>query len=245
LNATLLDTRAARFDLTVNGSHNHNELLKLGEGVQPIIQGVQQFREGYSLGGYWAPPVTYADSNGDGLITKNEVTLGDTAVFVGNVLPSDEMSISPTLNLFNRVSISGLLDYRGGFRQYNNTEEFRCRFAICRGLNDPSAPLWEQARAVNTVLFGGGRSAAPYIESARFWKLRELSLTVFAPQSWAQRIGARQLNLVLTGRNLATWTNYTGLDPEINQVATSNFVQREFLTQPPIRMWLARVNVSF
>ncbi len=245
LNATLLDRRAAKLDLNITASHNHNELLQLGKGINPIIQDKQQFRNGYPLGGYWDRPVTFKDKNGDGIITANEVTLGDTAVFLGNVIPADEMSVTPTLTLFDRVRISGLFDYRGGFRQYNNTEEFRCRFAICRGLNDPSAPLWEQARAVNTVLFGGSRSAAPYIENAQFWKLRELSVTVFAPRSWAQRVGASRLDLVITGRNLATWTNYTGLDPEINQTASSNFVQREFLTQPPIRMWLARVNISF
>ncbi len=245
LNATLLDRESVKLALDVSGSHNRNELLKLGEGIEPIIQDKQQFREGYSLGGYWDNPITYKDANGDGIISSDEITRGDTAVFIGNVLPANQVSITPTLTLYNRVRISTLFDYRGGFRQYNNTEEFRCRFAICRGLNDPSAPLWDQARAVNTVTLGGSRSAQPYIENASFWKLRELSLTLFAPDEWAHRVGAQRMNLVITGRNLVKWTNYTGLDPEINQTATSNFVQREFLTQPPIRMWLARVNITF
>ncbi len=245
LNATILNSNTAKLDLGISGAHNRNKLLQLGEGIEPIIFGIQEHKPGYPLGGYWSKPVSFNDQNGDGIITKDEVTIGDTAVFLGNVLPANEISVTPSLTLFNRVRVTSLFDYRGDFRQDNFTEEFRCRFSTCRGLNDPNAPLAEQARAVNTGLFGGGRSSEPYVEDASFWKLRELSVTLMAPDSWAHKLGGSRLNLVLTGRNLGTWTNYDGLDPEINENGGANFSQDEFLTQPPIRTWLARVNFSF
>ena len=57
---------------------------------------------------------------------------------------------------------------------------------------------------------------AGYIEDASFVKLRELSLTLLAPNDWARRVGSTNLSLTLAGRNLATWTDYTGFDPELN-----------------------------
>jgi len=56
---------------------------------------------------------------------------------------------------------------------------------------------------------------------------------------------ARHLSLTLAGRNLGTWTHYPGFDPEINGQGQANFSTRDFLTQPPVHYWIARINVSF
>lgn len=245
LTAQLLDLASVGWDVAATGSFNDNELLELGEGIEPIIQGVQRFVEGFPLGGFWERPVSWEDANGDGVIAADEVEVGDEEVFLGSVIPERQVTIQSSIMLFARVRISGLLDHRGDFKQYNFTEEFRCNgnFAICRGLNDPTAPLWEQARAVQDA--AGDASGAPFIEDGDFWKLREVSVTFLAPDAWATRIGAERLQLVLTGRNLATWTDYTGLDPEVNQLGQNNFTTRDFLTQPQKRTWVARVNLSF
>ena len=84
-----------------------------------------------------------------------------------------------------------------------------------------------------------------YFEDAGFLKLRELSLTYIAPPEWASRIGASSLSLTLTGRNLATWTSYKGVDPEVSQSGQFNFSVADFLTQPPVRYFVGRVNVTF
>jgi len=36
------------------------------------------------------------------------------------------------------------------------------------------------------------------------------------PESWASRIGSKNLSFSVTGRNLALWTKYSGGDPETN-----------------------------
>ena len=41
------------------------------------------------------------------------------------------------------------------------------------------------------------------------------------------------------------WTDYTGLDPEINNFGQANFSQAEFNTQPSVRYWTTRVNFTF
>lgn len=245
IRADLLNLRQAQWDMSVSGSVTSNELIALGEGVEPVIFGAQRFQEGFPLGGFFDKRVTSNDADENDIIGADEVTVEDTVSFIGNSFPGREVSIQSSLRLFDMIRISGLLDHRGDFYQYNFTEEFRCRFAICRGLNDPDAPLFEQARATQTVTRGGARSGFPYIEDASFWKLREASVAFLIPDRWMGRFGVSNSSLVLTGRNLATWTDYTGLDPELNSSPTANFSSSDFLTQAPIRTWIIRLNVGF
>jgi TonB-linked SusC/RagA family outer membrane protein len=252
LSALVFQSEPASFEITFTGSINHNKLLDLGEvngsPITPIIFGLgantQRHQNGYPLGGYWQPPIeSWSDANGDGIIAADEVVVGDTAVYLGSPYPTRELAVAPKLTFFKYFQLSGLVDYRGGFKLYNGTEDFRCAvFATCRAINDPTAPLWEQARAVADFQYA---TVAGYIEDASFTKLREIALTITAPSSLAQRAGLNGLSLTLAGRNLATWTDYTGADPEVNFAGQANFSQADFLTQPPVRYFTARVNVNW
>jgi hypothetical protein len=84
-----------------------------------------------------------------------------------------------------------------------------------------------------------------YLDDGWYIKLRELSVTFFGPQSLARIIGADRVNLTVTGRNLWTITDFTGLDPESQMDGDSNFGSEEFLTQPPVRYFTARLQVTF
>jgi len=246
VNAQILNLPEVRLDLTVTGSTSRNRLTTLGEGVDPIIFGLggnsQRHQPGFPLGGYWAEPMTFEDRNGDGLISVAEITIAEEQVFRGTPFPTRQISVNPTATLFNIVRVSALFDHQGGHKLFNSTEEFRCGLTqTCRGINDPNAPLHEQARAVAAFEF---ENIDGFLEDADFVKLRELAVTFMAPTQIAQRWGFRDLSLTLSGRNLATWTDYTGLDPEVNFAGQANFSTADFLTQPPVRFFTARVNVG-
>ena len=131
------------------------------------------------------------------------MTLADDASFLGQPLPQTELSITPSVSFLRFFRVHGVMNYRGGFKVYNSTAQFRCAvFLNCRGANDPSVGLEEQARIM---------------ASAR----------------------------AISGRNLATWTDYTGFDPEINFNGTSNFSTAEFLTQPQVRYFTARLSIGW
>ena len=247
INTRLIDSRSVAWDLALSGSVYDNELVELGEGVEPIIFGfgLQRHAEGYPLGGYWARPITgFEDANANGIIEAGEVTVADDAVFRGRALPNKEASLNSTLTLFSgRVRVGTQFDYRGGHYLDNAIESFRCTPVLnCRGLVDRTAPLEEQARAqavLNEATEWG------YYEPAWFIKLRELSLTLFAPDSWARRFRASRLSLTLAGRNLWTITDYSGVDPEVNAFAQDNFATSDFESQPQVQYWTARLNIGF
>jgi len=114
-------------------------------------------------------------------------------------------------------------------------------FGICAGREVPGTSLGDQA-AAQTALQG---VETGYYQDAGFLKLREVSVTYFAPATWASRLGANALSFTVTGRNLVTWTNYKGVDPELNTIGQFNYSVADFLTQPPVRYFLARINVTY
>jgi hypothetical protein len=68
------------------------------------------------------------------------------------------------------------------------------------------------------------------------WKLREASVSYRVPARLVQQyIGARSASLGLTMRNIHTWTNFLGLDPESDQ----------FLSVPQDKRWTIKFTVAF
>ncbi len=244
INGTLVRNAMLTWDFSLTGSTNSSKVVDLGEGIEPIVFNVvQAHKNDYPLGGYWERPFEFEDVNGDGIITTDEITIGDTTEFLGYSRPRYEVSLFNAFDVGSWLRISGLFDYRGGHKLWNYTEVFRCRFRICQPLNDPSASLDDQARATAAALTST-QTVAGYIEPAWFIKLRELSFTFFAPQSVARLFGSDRASLTISGRNLLTITDYTGLDPEVQEYA-GNFGSDDFLTQPQVRYWTARVQLTF
>src|SRR5262249_7994697 len=62
-----------------------------------------------------------------------------------------------------------------------------------------------------------GTNADAYIEDATFFKLREISITYDLPESFVKLLGPMtSAQIGISGRNLLTFTPYTGLDPEVS-----------------------------
>ncbi|MCH7891585.1 MAG: hypothetical protein IH921_08790 [Gemmatimonadetes bacterium] len=84
-------------------------------------------------------------------------------------------------------------------------------------------------------------TSKPYLESASFIKLREMSLSLdvtrFAQRFWS---GARNARLSLTGRDLLIITGYWGSDPEARWVP-----ERGLARQPPSELWAYPPSRSF
>jgi len=226
------------------------------EGVTTLTLGLigdlQRHAEGYPLGGYWGRRIVSAeDKDGDGIINPFapcpaeatcELTLSEEEEFLGSAIPLRQASVSTSITLFNVARLYALADYRGRYKQANFTELLRCLTGICLGANSTTASPEQQARLA-AVLQGSFSGA---VEDASFWKLREVALTLMAPERWARRVGARGLSLTLSGRNLHTWTDYSGLDPEVSALGPlGGFLNLDVATQPQIRQFTARLTVDF
>jgi TonB-linked SusC/RagA family outer membrane protein len=252
-NSRLVDRRNFGLDVTVNASTNSNRLISLG-GTPPQIGTTVRAVEGYPVFGLWARPITgWDDKNGDGILTYNsdaalnEVFVGDSSEFRGYSQPRHFVTVTPVVELFNRrVRISSLFDHRGGNRWYNNTERIRCvSRQNCNGLMNPNASFEDQAMVVATRDHPA-RTLDGFFQDGSFIKLREVSLQYSFAPSLAQRLRARSLSFVATARNVAKWTDYRGVDPESDFVATTGSDSpSEFQTIAPPSYLIFRFNVGF
>jgi hypothetical protein len=223
--------------------------------VDDIIFGLsgdtQRHTPGYALGAYFQPRILgWEDVNNNGIIEPGEVDITDEAEFIGNPIPSRQISVAPELSIFNGlVRVTSLFDHQGGHHLYNATDDTRCSLSVgffrCRSNFDPETPEATQAR--NAAVFQTGTFAG-FIEPGDFWKLREVTVTLRAPQRWVDRVpgGMGGVSLSLSGRNLKTWTNYSGVDPEVSFSGhQANHTSADYFTQPPLRYLTARFSVNF
>lgn len=259
LRGQILDLPNAKLDVTATYAGNKTKLtdigrLASGEKISPIVFGIQRHVEGFPLGGYWDESINFSDKNGDGIITRVncpgqaqvaggpecEMELGELS-YLGQPLPTREISVSPRLQLFDWLQFSALIDHKGGFKVFNNTARFRCNFGNCAAAYLKTAALEDQAANLGQLM----NTDAGYVEDGTFTKLRELAATITVPREWANRVRTENLTLTIAGRNLVTWTDYKGFDPEVNSQPGSNFGTSDFLTQPPLRIWTARLSIAF
>jgi hypothetical protein len=244
LTAQLIRRPDFQWSITASAWGNKNRVLKTDANNTPIIFGLggatQRNQVGYPAGGYWGTPYTYQDLNGDGLIAPSEITFGDSDTFQGSSVPTHGASWSTEVDFLSHWRLFAQFDGRWGNKLDNSTESFRCIFGICAGARVPGSSLADQAAAITAPAVETG-----FYQDAGFVKLREVSLTYTAPASWAARFGASSLSFTATGRNLITWPKYRGADPEVNDIGQFNFSQADFLTQPPVRQFFGRVNVTF
>ncbi len=261
LTGKLIQRSAIAWDSRLNIATNTNELLSFGIAGRTIetpggqaYGSVQQHRVGYPLGGYWVTPVVRA-ADGSALLTPAgaaQFNPGDSARrYIGPSTPTLEWNWANTFTVLKYFRIYTLLDAKSGHYIFNLQERNRCQAANdnCARVNDPRARFPQNA--ADSVLF---KELAVYrstgispewIEPADFIKLREVSLSVDLPMAWFRKTNASTATFTISGRNLAIWSDYSGVDPEVNSYGGRNFVRVDAYAMPMMRRWTAAMNFTF
>jgi hypothetical protein len=136
---------------------------------------------------------------------------------LGNTLPDFNFSISSNLD-WGGFSFYGLLDSSIGFDVYNLTRQWAYR-DLRASVQDQSGKAPEDMKPAlyHQVLYNVAAVSEEFVEDGSFMKLRELSAKYTIGQEGLFGIqipGANRVTLGLVGRNLITFTDYSGFDPE-------------------------------
>lgn len=252
LRGTPVRTDNVQLDFNLAASTLHNELIDLGD--VPPFGTMNRFEEGAPLGAFFTHRIRSVEMADDTF-----AVVSDSLESVGNLLPEFEGNFGTTLTLFDNVSISGLVDWKTGFKIYNNTAQFRDRAFGNSEIGVRGEKLLGTDEYVRRFgpFFDESGAEVPYtqvneeyIQDGDFIRLRELTATFDLPQSIAARFGATGASLTVGGRNLKLWSDYGGHDPEVLAQATRNtgvdtFEREDFLTVPQPRRWVAKLNFSF
>ena len=248
IDATIVRTDPVTFDIRFNGSIIKNKLVDAGGAPLPTAPGARNV-EGFPLFGLWDRKlISYGDANGNGIIEESEIVVSDTALYRGPTLPERQAGLTGSLGFFkNTLRLSTLFDYRGAFYNQWGYQNQRCvATGNCRAVNDPTAPLADQAAAVGANS-PSKRTLWGLFVPNDFIRFREMSLSYTVPTRFASYARTHSATIILSGRNLGTpWTKYPGIDPEANSsVANTGGGNNDFFSPPALRYWLVRVNLGF
>lgn len=196
--------------------------------------GVFQVEEGKSL-----TQIVGNDSldNGTGIVRQ-----------VGDANPDFRMGFSNGFR-FGSFNVATLLDWQKGGEIINLSRylwDASRNGPDCNEVAPDPNPTRETVCARRQRTFS--RQTRNYIEDGSFMKLREVSLTYSVPSALVRRSMGRieSARLTLSGRNLYTRTDYTGLDPEVSNFG-SQAVSRGFDVSPypPSRSYWLSIDVGF
>lgn len=101
--------------------------------------------------------------------------------------------------------------------------------------------------AYYTSIGGGfGPVATPFMEDGTRTRLREISLSYsFTGDKFRNATKLQSIDFSVTGRNLALWTDYTGIDPETNLTGPSNGRGLDYFNNPSTRSYLFSVKINY
>lgn len=250
VSANVIERSNVGFDLRLSYSTNANRLASVGPNIQTRFFDNSnayedtRHRVGYPLFGLWSRPViSFADANGDHIISGLEVQVGDSEVYYGASSPTKNLNMNASLSLWrDLVRVSTNLDWRGGYQRLQYSKWLECTLIVnCAGAVDRNSPLVEQAAAQAYI---AKSSNGGYIYDGAFTRLREVSVIVRVPRQLLQRVGASTGTFTLAGRNLGLWTKWPGPDPEVNSRSGSDNTVA-FPTAPIPHYFIARLNFSY
>jgi TonB-linked SusC/RagA family outer membrane protein len=223
-----LDRENWQWSITGNFATSNDVIKDLGTVPGAITSPGAANRVGYPIGGVWTRRVVSADRDPTTNLPVNVLCDGGPGaapvacagapfVFLGTTTPKRTGAIINTLTIMKRLRLYGMVDFQRGNLQANSNEELRCTggfgYLVCEENFFPER--FSPVRLAETV--GTARAMGiidQYFQDASYFKLRELSATYTIPERWLRGVSGASVTLV--GRELATWTDYRGLDPDVS-----------------------------
>ncbi|NCI45359.1 SusC/RagA family TonB-linked outer membrane protein [Sediminibacterium soli] len=182
--------------------------------------------------------------------TKRPVNTASQYSF-GDPNPNFNMSFINNLSYKGMIGLSMQWDWVKGSHLYNQTKEWMYRDGIS---GDYAIPITVNGETHAYTAFyrgiyqaGANNGTKDYFyEDASFMRLRNISASLDFAKLFHIK-GVQKLQLVLSGRNLVTFTKYTGMDPEVSSGASNSTFDRgvDHNTIPNTRAYTVGLNVGF
>ncbi len=210
------------------GGENDNDLGNswfVGESINAIydyetaggLWTEDELYAGKTLANWYPGQIKYVDQNNDGIIEPN-----NDRKIIGNKSPNYRFSIGNSF-AYNDFSLSFLLNsIQGGNgyfiddnasvvnTQWNSDNVYRVNSSAVRPYWTPDNGVTNATGIYNTPVVHGG-----VYESRSFVRLQDISLSYSLNQKILKGINIESCQFFVSGKNLYTWTKWSGWDPEI------------------------------
>lgn len=160
----------------------------------------------------------YADKTGEGVIDAEDRSV------IGSTDPNFKLNLSNTLQYKDfelYIMIAGVFGGNGYFQKSNINAYITCGDRSQFASNGLFIPYWTESHPGNkypAATFTGD-SYFLGLQSRAYMRLQDITLSYTFNQPWVKNTGIDKLKLFITGKNLATITNWKGGDPESGSTA--------------------------
>jgi hypothetical protein len=152
---------------------------------------------------------------------------------------------------FQGLTVYALFDGQSGGDIYNRTRQWGAREAATGDVDQHQKA--DGIEKTHNLLSGSYHVNAPndfYVEDASYLKLRELAVKFNVASLVDLRgFGINGLNVGIVGRNLITWTDYRGYDPEVGrgggQLGSAVNARVDSYTYPNYRTFSFTMDIDF
>lgn len=239
--------------------------------VQTLLKSVGQ------LGADGKTPIIPVANQGNYSIASNGVVVNSTtnaAVYtpsndlsvVGHAYPDFTSSLINKVTLFKTLTFSFQFDWIHGNSIYNITKQWEYTPAGGSGGSGSNSSDFDKLITINgktgsfvnyyQSLYNLVLPSSPFIENGSFIRLRDVSLTYDLSRFVTNSRAIKRLTVTASGRNLATFTKYSGLDPEntgaydaqgddLSKSRTGAFSGVDYFGTPNLRSYQFSLNVGF
>jgi TonB-linked SusC/RagA family outer membrane protein len=161
--------------------------------------------------------VKFKDQNGDGVIDEKD------RVFLGSAIP--KYTFGATANLeYKNFDLSAFFQGQYGNKIYSQVnmdiEGFYRPFNVTQRVYDERWHGEGTSNSMPKVSFNDASNnkypSSRFLEDGSYLRLKNVQLGYTVPEKIVNRFHIKNLRFYITGQNLWTLTNFTGLDPEMN-----------------------------
>jgi len=251
LSAELLRHRNAEVTARLGLMQIHSEAGNLnGQTITIFALGRTSVKQGLPVPSYYGLKVMNPDAFANPVIVDTQ--------FLGSAFPTRIWSPGLSVRAFKRYTLDVQGEWQIGGHNLNaigyqnaNLAAWQPCFAAQAAMRTAAAgdssalgtfTALERARC--TISTKIARDYAFWVESADFFKLRSVSLTVDLPAKFLF-LGAKSGSLGFAARNLYTTTRYTGTDPESADQRDDTFARRDYYVFPTSRSFTMTLRLGF
>jgi hypothetical protein len=225
------------------------------DGKTPYIAPAQQQHYTIASTGY----VVDTRTNAALLSAKNDLSV------IGHAYPDFTSSLINSVTLFKTLTIAFQFDWIHGNSIYDITKQWQYTPAGGSGGSGANSSDFDKKITIAgktgafvnyyQSLYNLVLPTSPFVENGSYVRLRDLSIS-YDLMKFVKTKTIKHLSITASGRNLLTFTKYSGLDPEntgafdaqgddLSKSRTGAFSGVDFFGTPNLRSYQVSLNVGF
>ena len=254
-----------RWDLNVDASTVKNEMIKMPDGQDAIINGTKRIAQGQSIYDYWLREYAGIDPNDGRTLYVQDTTKEDTSdtrtidgkkytvnhnnaqfSYVGSALPDLYGSISNNFS-YKGFFLNTLFTYQLGGKTYDSNYSNFINISPTGGaLHTDMLTAWQNPGDISNLPKLSTNNTTQNLAASSRWlvdsdylSLRSATFGYNFKKDQIEKLGVSSMKLFVSGENLYSWTAKKGLEPVQSFNGTTSY------RYTPSRIVSVGLNVQF